>query len=241
MRVSCRGPFKTSESVEGLFVEFLEASFSSRFVYIISPWITPFNLSNPFIFYPFTSSQNIAKIIESLTDLGVEVKVLTRCIDDLISGELLQLLELVVVRGNDELVGYVADRIRDTIDRIEGVLKFRKILGNNLLFDYTYHINFYYRLHGKIYVNDKMALVGSANFTRGGVVEGGNWECLVKAYRGDPLYEEVRSYAEAYLGSGGDHARCMARVEGLMREVSKVDRRIRDLEDVVEILREFLV
>lgn len=233
MRIVCRPGlsvervvYRSKLSVERVFKDFFLESFRSQFLYIISPWVSNFGFSKPLVYYPFVSSSSIADVLKALLDANVDVRLVTRCVDDLISVDVIELLTRLKtgVGGDSELKRYLAERIDEIISRLEGVRTFLEILGpDRVRFDLGPGEGGWYRLHSKLYVNGNKALVGSANLTKGGITDRGNWECIVEVSRGESqVYDDSLKYAKEYFSSiGKDVEVCMKRVRSMLRFLSE--------------------
>ena len=207
MNLICKvaGSSTSSLSVESLIRRFLHETFDSKFLYIISPWITLFEFERPFIHLPFVEARRVDEVFRAFVFAGIDVRVLMRCVDDSVDIGLLRLLRLLRnvrkifpdVFGTSqqyiagEILKYIADRISELIKTIKIVNALRDILGENLRFD-TPASGWHQRLHTKLYLNDRSAIVGSANFTRSGILSDGNWECLLH-FTKDESFTKTRS------------------------------------------------
>lgn len=245
MRVICRGPgFNNDVDIEDLFMDFLYESFKSRFLYVISPWITAFNFNRRIIYYPYVSSGNALDVIRALVDNGVDVRIITRCIDDSVKADVINLVSSIISGGiSDAVPGDVRDYLRDQLDEIasnvDGVLRFYGELYDRVVFDLGANdaLPARYRLHSKLYVNEFSVIVGSANFTRGGITEGGNWECIVEVNNGEELYKDLLNYAQQYLKVGRPFSECMRRTSKLLRDLSSLLKiTVADAEDLTKML-----
>lgn len=253
--IACRGKggvITEGCSIEDLIRCFLHDSFDSKFVYIISPWITNFEFSKPFVHYPWVSSFRVLDVIRALIDKVGEVKVLTRCFDDAVRFDLLDLVSKVVNQsGNvDEYVrGFIKSQLQDLLDGINAVLSLRDALHDFLLFDLGVNElrdGLRRRLHTKLYINDKYALLGSANFTNSGVVDSfgwGNWECLmlIRRDRDENTYSGLLHVAEDYLKSARGFDDCRKRFVSILRRFPNLlPWPISDVEDVVDVLEKLI-
>jgi len=252
----CRAPLD-GESEKRLDPEdlvrlLLYESFNSQYLYIISPWISSFRFSKKFIYYPYVSTYDVVEMLDAIRKNGVKVYILIRCFDDFLSPDMIYALFAIYKYMSSSgsasskpgaslphiVVEYLKGQLEMMLNRLETSETFIKS-GFDVKSDLGARDNTYFRLHAKIYINEKFALVGSANFTRSGVVKGGNWECLMLIERGSELYNEVLKEAERLYNSGKDFTECVERLLMLINDALKpLDVTIKSLDDLKIKLKE---
>ena len=254
MNLICKvAGFSTSSlSVESLIRRFLHETFDSKFLYIISPWITLFEFERPFIHLPFVEARRVDEIFRAFVFAGIDVRVLMRCVDDSIDVGLLRLLRLLrnireifpdvfgasqqYIAG--EFLKYIADRIGELIKTIKIANTLRDILGENLRFDIPAS-GWHQRLHTKLYLNDRSAIVGSANFTRSGILSDGNWECLLHFTRdAKKLYEDALKVAHSHFDASKGFDECERATLSLVNRLQLLDKPATSLEELESNLTE---
>ena len=245
--IACRGRdnLTAGRSIEDLIRGFLHESFNSSFMYIISPWVTNFEFSRPFIHYPWVSSTRVLDVIEAIINKGVEVKVLTRCFDDALRFDVLDLAGKIVNRGSvdDEVKGFIKSQLEDLLGGIEAMLRLSEVLGDNLLFDLGIG-DLGRRLHTKLYINDKHALVGSANFTKSGIIDSSNWanwECLIAIKSSETGYGELLNITKGYLNAARGFSECEGRFMNMLsRFRGLLPRAVGSVMDVIAVLEDLI-
>jgi len=253
MNLICKvaGSSTSSLSVESLIRRFLHETFDSRHLYIISPWITLFEFERPFIHLPFVEARRVDEVFRAFVFAGIDVKVLMRCVDDSIDVGLLRLLRLLRnIRGifpdvfgtsqqyiAGEILKYIVDRISELIKTIKIVNALRDILSENLRFD-TPASGWHQRLHTKLYLNDKSAIVGSANFTRSGISTDGNWECLLHFTKDAKLYEDAFKVARHHFDVSKGFDECERATLSLVNRLKLLDKPVSGLEELENYLTE---
>ncbi len=233
-------------SIEELIKRFLHESFNSKYVYIISPWITSFELDSRFIHYFYVSSNNVIDVLKALTNSGIDVKVVTRCLDDSMDVQLIRILTNIVQRErdtelNDDIKAFFRDRINEFLDRAIALVSLADDLRDSLRFDLGANDELFpwYRLHTKLYVNERSIIMGSANFTRGGILDGGNWECVIHFTKDENtnLYNEALRVAQHYLSISKGFEDCERRVVRIINEFGGViNEPVYSIEDLIEYL-----
>ena len=232
-------------SIEELMIRFFHESFRSGRVYVVSPWVTAFNLSIKFIHMPYVNNNNVAEVLRALVNKGVEVRVLTRCVDESLDVQFMRVLINLHRRGGlklpDEVRELFRRNIEDFINRAESLVRLASDLGDNLRFDLGDKDDLFamYRLHSKLYINDYSVIMGSANFTRGGVLDGGNWECVIRFARGEneELYRYALNVAEHYFNISRGFGDCERRVVRIVNTVvGSLDEPIYGIEDLIDYL-----
>ncbi len=242
MKLVCRDLQGTTSSytIESLIRRFLHESFNGSFVYIISPWISLFKFSRPFIHYPFVDTNGVDDVLRALADV-VEVKILTRCIDDYIDIVFIKLLRLwqdlrskLQITASEQLQSYLRERVDSFIETLKLVIRLKDILGTNLLFD-SRSPN-YGRLHTKLYLNDFSVVLGSANFTKSGIADHGNWECLfhLKKDEAISIYTEALNVARRHFNSGQDFFSCERSTLSLLTKLNLIEKPVASLEELLE-------
>jgi len=252
----CRAPLDSENrkrlDPEDLVRLLLYESFNGHYLYIISPWISSFKFSRKFIYYPYVSTYDVVEVLDAILKNGVKVHMLIRCFDDFLSPDtiyaLFAIYKSVSLSGSasskpgaslpDIVTRYLKDQLETMLSRLETSEKFVRS-GFNVKSDLGVRDNTYFRLHAKIYINEKFAVVGSANFTRSGVVKGGNWECLMLIERSSELYNEVLEEAERLYNSGKDFTECVERLLTLINDALKpLSVTIKSLDDLKTKLKE---
>jgi len=235
---------KNNTDIEDLFRLFLIDSFDSDFVYIISPWITPFNFTKKIIYYPFISSYSVIDALASLRKSGVKVFLLTRCFDDFLSPDIIYML-YKIKEGNfrlpRDLHRFLADQVSFAYHRLECVEKVVNT-GVNCKFDLgSQDKDHYFRLHAKIYVNSKYALIGSANFTRSGVIRRGNWECLLKVESSSRTFKDILESANKLYNAGRSYSECQKRIlQSINTYLMRNGIAVCGIQDLKKLLKEIL-
>jgi phosphatidylserine/phosphatidylglycerophosphate/cardiolipin synthase-like enzyme len=250
MNLICKvaGLSTSSLSVESLIRRFLHETFDSKFLYVISPWVTLFEFERPFIHLPFVEARRVDEVFRAFVFAGIDVRVLMRCVDDSIDVGLLRLLRLLrnnrdVCRTSQqyiagEILKYIADRISELIKTVKIVNTLRDILGENLRFDIPAS-GWHRRLHTKLYLNDRSAIVGSANFTRSGILSDGNWECLLHFTRdAKKLYEDALKVAHSHFDSSKGFDECERATLSLVNRLQLLDKPATSLEELESYLTE---
>jgi len=238
----CRN-FKGSFDIEDFFMLFLMDSFDSDFVYIISPWITPFKFTRKVVYYPFISSYNMVDVLTSLKKNGVKVFLLTRCFDDFLSPDTIYMLHRVKeesIKLPQELYRFLADQVSSALYRLNCL---EEIISKGIecKFDLGLQDKNRFRLHAKIYVNNKYALIGSANFTRSGVVRNGNWECLLRVESSSRVFKVILDAADKLYDAGRSYDDCQKRILQLINNYLKGSGIvINGIQDLKKLLKEIL-
>jgi hypothetical protein len=241
----------SSLSVESLIRRFLHETFDSKYLYIISPWITLFEFERSFIHLPFVETRRIDDVFRAFVFAGIDVRILMRCVDDAIDIELLRLLRLL--RKNrgifqevfgasrqyiaSETLKYIVSHIDSLIKTIKIVNALRDILGENLRFDIPAS-EWYQRLHTKLYLNDRSAIIGSANFTRSGILTDGNWECLLHFTKDTKLYEDALKAARSHFDVSKGFDECERATLSLVNRLELLDKPVTGLEELEGYLTE---
>lgn len=237
----------SSLSVESLIRRFLHETFDSRYLYIISPWITLFEFERPFIHLPFVETRRVDEVFRALDFAGVDVRVLMRCVDDSIDLGLLRLLRLYKLSQemfgmsqqhvNSEILKYIVNRVGELLKTLRIVITLRDILGENIRFD-TPASGWHQRLHTKLYLNDKSAILGSANFTRSGILTDGNWECLLHFTRDAKLYQDALKVAHRHFDASKGFDECEGATLSLVNRLKLLDKPATSLEELENYLTE---
>ena len=229
--------------VEDLFRLFLIDTFNSEFMYIISPWVTSFRLTKKVIYYPFISSYSVVDILNALKDNGVKVFLLTRCFDDALSPDVVYILYKIKegsIRLSPALYKFLRNQVNFMYRRLEYV---EKIIGTGINCKFDIGVQdreSQFRLHAKIYVNDKYALLGSANFTRSGIVRGGHWECLVRINSDSKIYYKILESAIKLYNAGRSYEECLRRITYLVTTHFGDNVKINGIQDIKNLLKELL-
>jgi len=246
LRILCRHRnIRQRDDIEDLLRIFLIDSFESNEIYIISPWVSSFKFNRKVIYYPYLSTYSVDEVLKILIDCGVKVNILVRCFDDFISPELIYFLYKVStgsIKLTLDLLNYLKRELERILYRLNTAKRIEES-GVNIRTDLGIgdDMNVWYRLHSKIYINNKYALIGSANFTRGGIVKNGNWECLIKVPSNYPLYKDIVDYAKKYYDHGRDYNECINRVLNIInRYLSPLNIPVRNLDDLKKIISEIL-
>jgi phosphatidylserine/phosphatidylglycerophosphate/cardiolipin synthase-like enzyme len=228
LRVLCRGVSDSGPLFDDILYRFLLTSLRSRRVLVVSPWLSPFELrSLKVVYYPFISSQRVNEVLSAAAGKGVRVVIAARCFDFLDYG--LLVLALNTLRGGPRDSGvleYLAASIDNLRDRVETLVNFC-YRGK-----YECRLDVEQRLHSKVYVNDFMAIVGSANFTYSGFYR--NLECLTVLPSDDAEYSYIVDYAENLVRSLKGVEECERHVVESLQ--STLGLRVRGLGGLVELL-----
>jgi len=211
-----------SSKIEQAFLDLFYEEFLTEEhddIYIISPWITPFSFSKKIVVYPYIVADNIVDVLLGLVKIGVKVKILTRCIDDLLPLDKLYLVDLILQSAGDEvnykvlreIYDYLINDIKWAINRMKAIILLSKS-GIEIRYDVGEDL-YSNRLHSKMYVGSKKAIIGSANLTQSGIVDNrGNKEFILVVDREEPLYEKIREAAIKYFEQGYNFERCEKRI-----------------------------
>lgn len=175
---------------------FLTDAFSSDFVYIVSPWITNFRLRSRVVAYPYISSNRLLDVVEKLAESGKRVTVVTRCFNDFIPYDIIYFMVMHDIGAskirNEELLSYLGKQVSDLKNRIESYLKIVEMSSKYP--SIVLRTDVENKLHSKIYLIDRYALMGSANLTGSGM--NWNYECLTVIGADTQTYSSLLKYAE---------------------------------------------
>lgn len=240
MRLVCRDRQGSTSryTIESLIRRFFHESFNSSFVYIISPWISLFEFSKPLMHYPFVDTNRVDEALRALADV-TDVKVLTRCVDDSIDIGFMKFLRIwrevqTGVGASEALINYLIGHLDNFTKTLELVITLRDILGDNIRFDLKQPG--YGRLHTKLYVNDFSVILGSVNFTKSGIADNGNWECLLKLRRdhAKAIHTDALKVAERHFSLGQDFSTCERVTLSLLAELNLIDKPVASLDELLE-------
>ena len=237
---------ESTMSIERLVINFFHESFSSDRVYVISPWISSFELkSKEFIHYPYVSSRKVIDVIKGLVKKGTEVKILTRCADDALDISLIRTIANINTREGQSIPSDIRNLLKRKLDdlasRLESTKGLVEELGENLRFDLGDRDDLYVkgRLHSKLYINHRTVIMGSANFTSSGITDEGNWECLVRFSKDEDreIYEYAVGVVERYLAISKGFDECESRVIKIVnRATNLIGEKIYSIEDLIDYL-----
>ncbi len=125
----------------------------------------------------------------------------------------------------------------ELVKTVKIVNTLREILGENLRFD-TPASGWHRRLHTKLYLNDRSAIVGSANFTRSGILSDGNWECLLHFTKDEKLYEDALKVAHNHFDASKGFDECERASLSLVNRLQLLDKPATSLEELESYLTE---
>lgn len=228
MRVICRGLGDSISIFDDVLFSFLLTSLESKRIMILSPWLSPFELKSlKVVYYPFVSSQRVDEVLAAVANKGARVVIATRCFDFLDYG-LLALTSSILRKGVQDagILEYLAESIENLRDRVEVLVRFC-YRGS-----YECRLDLEQRLHSKVYVNDFMAILGSANFTYSGFYR--NLECVAALSKDEAWYDYIAGYAENLANSLKGIRECENQVVRSLE--SALDLKVRDLNEVVDLL-----
>jgi phosphatidylserine/phosphatidylglycerophosphate/cardiolipin synthase-like enzyme len=210
---------------ERIFRKLLFTAFESKKLYIISPWLSIFNFKLKFVYYPYVSSTSVEDVLKAIIDSGVRIYMFTRCFDFLD-------LELIGIayRGvvSKSMLSYIKGSLSDMIERAETLLRLANLKDLSIKFDLDN------RLHSKVYVNDHMAILGSANFTYSGLYR--NIECIAVVGRDETIHQVLRKYAETLSGGFRGFPECENYVLNSLKSIAGI--RLGSLKELLELLKE---
>jgi len=234
LRVICRGSGDNSFVFDDVLFRFLITSLESGRVLIVSPWLSPFELKSlRVVYYPYVSSQRVDEVLAAAVSKGTKVVIATRCFDFLDYG-LLALASSTLRKGvrDADILEYLAESIENLRNRFEALVRFCYRGG------YECRLDLEQRLHSKVYVNDFMAIIGSANFTYSGFYR--NLECVAMLFNKEDkgCYDYVAKYAENLANSMKGVKECEEQVVRSLE--SALDLKVGDLNEVAETLNNLL-
>jgi hypothetical protein len=125
----------------------------------------------------------------------------------------------------------------ELIKTIKIVNALRDILGENLRFDIPAS-GWHRRLHTKLYLNNRSAIVGSANFTRSGILSDGNWEYLLHFTKDEKLYKDALDAAHRHFDVGKGFDECERATLSLVNRLQLLDKPATSLEELENYLTE---
>lgn len=244
-KVLCRIPGEGSgEDIEDLvWLFFLESFESMNGVWIVSPWVSAFNFKRDLVYLPYVFTKNTVEILKKLAE-HTEVHVLTRCFDDFVSLDTLYVLYKAYVgdeRLPKDVASYFYARVAESMRRLESLEEIVRT-GVSVKTDIERGVSsgrILPRLHAKLYVNDKIAIVGSANFTYMGISRTGNWECAIMVTNGDLLYTKIRDYTIKLFEKGRTFSKCVSSViNDVNNTLGQFNIKLNDLYDLKRLFNE---
>jgi len=183
------------EPFKRFFVE--EASHRGGELYIISPWITKISFERRLVYHPYLDAGDSVEALAQLAKLGKRIYVVTRYHDDVLKPYKLyfwyQLYRAYMKETTPELIelyNEMVEEVKQTLHRIEILEELSRINGVSLKFNS--------KVHSKIYVGEKYAIIGSANFTAP-AWKNLNDECILLISREEEVYSPIKKYAEEYF------------------------------------------
>jgi phosphatidylserine/phosphatidylglycerophosphate/cardiolipin synthase-like enzyme len=182
--------------LDKVFARFLleEARVRGGSLYIVSPWISDVGFERRLVYLPYLDAGSVLEALEQLASAGKSVFVVTRYYDDVLRPDLLYtwaVLFRLLKRGSreelDELWRELKDDVSFSLSRIEALDELLRMEG--------VHVRFNNRVHAKLYVGERLAIIGSANLT---LMSTRNEECVIVARRDEDgdLYRQAREHAE---------------------------------------------
>jgi phosphatidylserine/phosphatidylglycerophosphate/cardiolipin synthase-like enzyme len=224
--------------LDRVFARFLleEARVRGGSLYIVSPWISDVRFERRLVYLPYLDAGGVLEALEQLASAGKSVFVVTRYYDDVLKPDLLytwaqlfQLLEQGSREELDELRRELKDDVSFSLSRIEALDEILRMEG--------VRVRFNNRVHAKLYVGERLAIIGSANLT---FMSTRNEECVIVASRdGDgDLYRRAREYAEEVYASASEERSYERVYLSRLRRLEKLGLRFSSLESLREWLRE---
>ncbi|MCC6051179.1 MAG: phospholipase D-like domain-containing protein [Thermofilum sp.] len=224
--------------LDRVFARFLleEARVRGGSLYIVSPWISDVKFERRLIYLPYLDAGGVLEALEQLASAGKSVFVVTRYYDDVLKPDLLytwaqlfQLLEQGSREELDELRRELKDDVSFSLSRIEALDEILRMEG--------VRVRFNNRVHAKLYVGERLAIIGSANLT---FMSTRNEECVIVASKdGDgDLYRRAREYAEEVYASASEERSYERVYLSRLQRLEKLGLRFSSLESLREWLRE---
>jgi len=224
--------------LDRVFARFLleEARVRGGSLYIVSPWISDVTFERRLIYLPYLDAGGVLEALEQLASAGKSVFVVTRYYDDVLKPDLLytwaqlfQLLEQGSREELDELRRELKDDVSFSLSRIEALDEILRMEG--------VRVRFNNRVHAKLYVGERLAIIGSANLT---FMSTRNEECVIVASKdGDgDLYRRAREYAEEVYASASEERSYERVYLSRLQRLEKLGLRFSSLESLREWLRE---
>ncbi|WP_243472753.1 SNF2-related protein [Winogradskyella sp. MH6] len=96
------------------------------------------------------------------------------------------------------------------------------------------HIRFYDKLHAKIYASDRMAMLGSSNFSKNGLTIQTEANIRVLAHVDRDKYTDIKSIANNYFDRANDYDKIIDLLQDLIKEVGWKDALARAIAEVLE-------
>ena len=197
------------ELLEEVFKRFLiEETDEEGELFIISPWITRVGFEEPLVYHPYLDAEDNIEALTQLAELGKRIFIVTRYYDDILKPNRIyswyQLYKVYVTNPLSELgelYREMVEEVRHILSRIEAL---EELTVRNNIF-----VRFNNRIHAKIYVGKKYAIIGSANFTRY-ALKNFNDECvlLISREEEEELYLQIRGYAARYFNTALNEELC---------------------------------
>ena len=177
-------------------------------LYIVSPWISNIKFDNRLIYLPYLDAENVLDALGQLASAGKNVFVVTRYYDDVLRPDVLYTwATLYRLYGRqsrgvscpselDVLWRELKDEVRFALGRIEPLEALLRMENIRVMFNN--------RVHAKLYVGERYAIIGSANLTTASAFK--NEECVIVVSRdGDEvLYHQAREQAVAMYESASE-------------------------------------
>lgn len=176
-------------------------------LYIVSPWISEVIFERRLVYHPYLDAESSIKALTQLARLGT-VYIVTRYYDDVLSPSKMLSWQHIHRAFKEsptpflrELYMEVVEEIKKVLDRIAALEKLTQV--DNI------YVRFDNRIHAKIYVGNKYAMLGSANFTTY-ALKNYNYECLllIRRNENEELFEMVRSFAKRYFENASEKEEC---------------------------------
>lgn len=98
----------------------------------------------------------------------------------------------------------------------------------------TVHIKFYDKLHAKIYTSDRMAMLGSSNFSKNGLTIQTEANIRILADANREKYNNIKLIANNYFDRAKDYDRIIHLLQNLIKEVDWKDALARAMAEVLE-------
>jgi len=193
------------EPFKRFFIE--EASYRGGELYIISPWITKISFKRRLVYHPYLDAGDSVEVLTQLAKLGKRIYVVTRYYDDVLKPyklyfwyQLYRVYMKETAPELSELYNEMTKEIKQTLHRMEALEELAKIKG--------IAVKFNSKIHSKIYVGEKYAIIGSANFTTP-ALKNLNDECILLISREEEAYTSIKKYAKKYFHNALCEKECL--------------------------------
>mgnify|MGYP000347782792 CR=1 FL=1 len=195
-----------SKLLEEFFKRFL-AEEAGRELYIISPWISEVRFERRLVYHPYLDAESSVEALAQLARLS-NVYIVTRYYDDVLSPSRILSWQQIYKAYRESPTPTLEELYKEVIEEIKSVLIRIRTLERLSRID-NIHVRFNNRIHAKIYVGERYAIVGSANFTTYALKNYNN-ECilLISKEENEELFKRIRSYARIYFEEAFKEPEC---------------------------------